>query len=278
MSYNFLNKKQIILPLIILIGLFVLFQSLKTNQVIEIKADQLITQNEISILTQNCYLPKFLDKWQRLDVLSKKIIKDKPDAVFLQEILFSSELKPLKNDYQVYYQRGRLGPKGGLAIATKEKTNDISFYKFKNQGTIFSEQRNDRIIEKGVLVVRFSDAILLNTHLVSIYDDKNDNEAKNNLEQFNQLKEIIQAEKKSGKTIVLAGDFNFNNESEQYKELTNLLDDQTTSLRETAYLNNQAQQIDFILTNEGRSSKTFINEYESFVSDHYGIVTKIIFD
>lgn len=238
------------------------------------ESDTTLLRNNLTIVTQNGYSFSI-----KKDVWIRKTIEEDPDVIFMQEMPFYPDIHPFGDrGYSLFYEDGIFGPKGGLVIAVKNKTPDVSFYEFDDQGSILSEQITDRLIEKGVLVVRFKDATLIDTHLVSPYtENPDDEEHKNNIVQFNQLLGIIENEMVRNKTIILAGDFNFNNESAQYRQLTGILDDKTTGLGDRAYYSEQDKQMDFIFSNRGSVSDMSINEYASDVTDHKGIVVEFKF-
>ncbi len=157
-----------------------------------------LLQKRVSVLVQNCLIPKFFSKKKRMAILCKNIIEKKFDIIFLQEALSLSEINILKDKYHFYYKKWILWFKGGLVTLTKQKTDDISFYTYTDQWSFFSGQITDRAIEKWVLVIRYDDVILINTHLVSIYTtnlygSQNDY----NIKQSDQLQDIIREEKKT---------------------------------------------------------------------------------
>jgi endonuclease/exonuclease/phosphatase family metal-dependent hydrolase len=262
--------------LTILMIFVIIFSGVSFKETTATSIEKNLLENDLSILTQNCYIPRFWDKWIRMDILSEKI--SNYDIIFLQEILFSSELNPIDKEFTRTYEDARVGPKGGLVILTKKEPKEIQFYKYKEQGSIFSLQFFDRLLEKGVLVAQFDDLILINTHLISPYNsDINGTDYKHNIKQFYELFDIVEEEIKKNKTIILGGDFNFNEDSVQYKEITTLLEDKTSDLSGRIDHGSMQKQIDFIFASEGVVENKAVNIPEIFLSDHPGISTKINF-
>jgi endonuclease/exonuclease/phosphatase family metal-dependent hydrolase len=233
---------------------------------------------KIKIFTQNiCF--RSLGKKQRMDEIKEYIRYKKFDFAFLQEIVFKSDLKELKRKSFIYfisYIKGRIGPKGGLIILSKRKFEKIEFHKFKKQGKIFSKQIVDRLIEKGFLVGYLENFVYINTHLVCTYNEKNGKKAKALDQQFEQLLKFIKEQMKKGKKMILGGDFNFNQNSKNYKKITELLIDNTKGLRKKIKKRYPHGQIDFIFSSEKNSKDYNGPEYPLYISDHPGIEIELV--
>lgn len=233
---------------------------------------------KIKILTQNiCF--RSLGKNQRMNEIKEYIRYKNFDFAFLQEIVFKSDLKELKRKSFIYfisYVKGRLGPKGGLIIISKRKFEKIEFHKFKSQGRIFSKQIVDRLIEKGFLAGYFENFIYINTHLVCTYNEKKGKKEKILNQQLEQLLIFIKEQIKKGKKIILGGDFNFNQDSKNYKKITELLIDNTKKLREKIKKRYPHGQIDFIFSSEKNSKDYNGPEHPLYISDHPGIEIELI--
>lgn len=231
----------------------------------------------MKLFTQNLY--HFgLHKRQRINEVKQYMNYKKFDFVFLQEIIFNSTLKKFDNllnkDFE-YYVKGRLGPKGGLVIISKKKFNKLEFYKFKEQGRIFSKQMIDRIIEKGFLVGYSGKEVYINTHLVATYRKEGGKSVENLNKQFNELLDFIKKKIKQRKKIILAGDFNFTSHSNNYKQITKLLQDNTIKQKKEIRVRNRKKyhygDKDFIFSSFKKSKNYFEPSYPIFVSDHPGI-------
>lgn len=183
----------------------------------------------MKVFTQNLYYLGF-KRNQRINEIKQYITYRKFDLMFLQEIVLNSSFKKFDNllneDFE-YFVKGRIGPKGGLAIISKKKFDKIEFYKFKEQGSIFSKQLIDRIIEKGFLVGYKGKEVYINTHLVATYRNERGKAVENLNRQFEELLKFIKQQIKQKNKIILAGDFNFTPHSKNYKLITDLLTDNT---------------------------------------------------
>jgi hypothetical protein len=124
---------------------------------------------KMKIFTQNLYWMQFIKKHKRMKEVKKYIHSKKFNFVFLQEAVFNLDVKRIKQNNFAFYAKGRFGPRGGLVIISKKEFDKIEFHKFESQGTIFTRQITDRIIEKGFLVGYIGDRVYINTHLVCTY-------------------------------------------------------------------------------------------------------------
>ena len=68
-------------------------------------AKALLSQKKVSVLIQNCLIPKFFSKKKRMTILCKNIIEKDFDIVFLQEALSLSEIQLLKDHYYFHYEK-----------------------------------------------------------------------------------------------------------------------------------------------------------------------------
>ncbi|MCX6750978.1 MAG: hypothetical protein NTZ83_05950 [Candidatus Pacearchaeota archaeon] len=163
-----------------------------------------------------------------------------------------------------------------MAIISKKKFNKIEFYKFKAQGTIFSKQILDRFIEKGFLVGYLGNAVYINTHLVATYKKEKGKRVKILNKQFEQLLGFVKEKIKEGKEIILGGDFNFNSNSRNYKEITKILVDNT--LKPILKIKSEYKygQRDFIFSSKKESENYEEPLYPFYVSDHPGVSVELI--
>lgn len=234
---------------------------------------------KIKIFTQNLYGVDFINKKQRMNEIEEYIYYKKFDFVFLQEVLFNSDAKKLAQKNFASYVKGRFGPRGGLAIISKKEFDMVEFYKFKEQGTLFTLQITDRLIEKGFLVGYLGETAYINTHLLSTYGKQNGKNVKCLNKQFEQLFDFLRRIIKEGKKIILGGDFNFNRNSKNYKEIIKILNDETippkskTNLKQIKY---DYGEIDFIFSSNRKSKNYTEPIYPIFVSDHPGIGIELI--
>ncbi len=238
----------------------------------------------MKLFTQNLY--HFgLHRKKRINEVKQYMNYKKFDFVFLQEIIFNSTLKKFDNvlnkDFE-YYTNGRIGPKGGLIIISKKKFDKIEFYKFKEQGRIFSKQIIDRIIEKGFLVGYKGKEVYINTHLVATYRNESGKTVENLNKQFQELLKFIKQQIKKKKKIILAGDFNFTPHSNNYKSITKLLTDNTKKPEKQIKTEHRKKyhygEKDFIFSSFKKSKNYSEPSYPIFVSDHPGISVEIIPD
>jgi endonuclease/exonuclease/phosphatase family metal-dependent hydrolase len=230
---------------------------------------------KIKIFTQNLYWMDFLNKTRRMREVRRYVRDKKFDFVFLQEAVLGLDVKIIKRHNFAYYTSGRLGPRGGLAILSKKKLDRIEFYKFEEQGTIFTRQIFDRLVEKGFLVGYIGENVYINTHLICPYEKESRKNVENLNKQFEQLLNFVKEKIKHGKKIVLGGDFNFKRSSKKYKKITKLLTDNTIPPKSKMNQNN-AEQIDFIFSSE-KNSRNYVQPiYPIFVSDHEGIGIELI--
>ena len=230
---------------------------------------------KIKIFTQNLYWMDFLNKTRRMREVRKYIKSKGFNLVFLQEAVLYLDVKIVKRKNFAYYDKGRLGPKGGLAILSKKELDKIEFYKFEEQGSLFNRQLTDRLIEKGFLVGYIENKIFINTHLICLYGKKSGENVKNLNKQFEQLFNFVKEKIKEGKKIILGGDFNFKRSSKNYKKITKLLTDNTIPLKSRINQKN-SKQIDFIFSSEKNSKNYTQPIYPIFVSDHAGIGIELI--
>lgn len=230
---------------------------------------------KIKIFTQNLYWVDLFNKTKRMKEIRKYVRDKKFDIIFLQEAVLNLDVKIIKRDNFASYFKGRIGPKGGLAIISKKEFDKIEFHKFKAQGTIFSRQIFDRIIEKGLLVGYIENKIYINTHLICPYGKESGENVENLNKQFEQLLNFVKEKIKEGKEIILGGDFNFGRNSKNYIKITKLLTDNTTHPKITSKFDSN-EQIDFIFSSEKGSNNYTPSAYNIFVSDHLGIGTELI--
>ncbi|GEM_PF-6297848 len=231
----------------------------------------------MKVFTQNIYYLG-LHRNQRINEVKQYITYNNFDLVFLQEIVLNSSLRKFDNilnkDFE-YFVKGRIGPKGGLAIISKKKFSKIEFYKFKEQGSILSKQLIDRIIEKGFLVGYRGKEVYINTHLVATYRNENGKTVENLNKQFQELLRFIKQQIKQKKKIILAGDFNFTPHSENYKLITKLLLDNTKRPEKQIKREHKKRyhygEKDFIFSSFKKSKNYSEPSYPIFVSDHPGI-------
>lgn len=231
--------------------------------------------DRIKIFTQNLYWIDPFKRNERMREVKKYIHKKKFDFVFLQEAVLNLDVKRIKQDSFGFYVKGRLGPKGGLAIISRKEFDKIEFHKFKVQGAIFSRQILDRIIEKGFLAGYIEDKIYINTHLIYTYNKEYGKNVENLNKQFEQLLNFVKEKIREGKDVILGGDFNFGRDSKNYKKITNILTDNTTHPKITSKFNSN-KQIDFIFSSEKSSKNYMPSDYHIFVSDHSGIGISLI--
>lgn len=225
----------------------------------------------LKVLTQNILTTRLFSLKRRVKHFIDDIEAHDFDLIFLQEAVFPSLFKKLESKYHLSYIKGRFGcAKGGLIIASKEKPKAIKFHKFLHQGVWISRQAFERIIEKGVLEVKFQNFDVFNTHLVSTHWSKNHNKkwfvhSIQTVDLLNILEERI-----DGKNHILAGDINCNPTvvPNSYQRLQKVLSDRTNDISRKTHT-----EVDFILSNLEKEGSTKLLTCNHFISDHQGIYT-----
>lgn len=229
----------------------------------------------LKIFSQNCHAIPGTGAMRRLAVIAQKISELHPDIIFLQEVILKSYLRHLKlPDYHLLFVPGNVLVRGGLVMLVKKSIPVVSvrFKAFAKQGRVFSRQLSDRMLGKGFLCVQTNEAFLINTHLVYAYRKP----FASDRAQERQLKQLMEYVRGRSE-VMIAGDFNFAEDSPYYQMIAPPLRDMTRGLGETDLEDHV--KYDFIFTKGmpiPRSSASCV-EYPTAVSDHKGIVCEVQF-
>lgn len=226
---------------------------------------------KLSVYTQNCFGVPVPGSRRRLVKISEKILEIKPDVVFLQEIQWKSFVKVFRSDeYEMAFDDGFYATKGGLlTLVRKAHKFDFGFVKFSSQGGI--RQLADRGLGKGLLDVYFPKhkLHLINTHFLATYMPGifRDKGQERQLEQFLEYTHDF-------KLFVGAGDLNFSDKSKSYLKLVETIEDFSADIGVSHPV--LKSKIDFVF---GRGVKRILKKeyvgYDSFVSDHKGILVEL---
>jgi len=183
---------------------------------------------ELKIISQNCLdSPILLNRGERINLLVNQLVKQQANIICLQEINFSKTAKRISEvfntfGYHTYCLPKRLLNKGGLFVASLFPFNEKSFVRYSSQGRFFSNQLPDKILGKGYQKLNINvngiELILINTHLVSMYN-WNSKSKKEILR--NQLEQLIGDIEPETRNLIVTGDFNFKPEDPLYIDLLN---------------------------------------------------------
>jgi endonuclease/exonuclease/phosphatase family metal-dependent hydrolase len=191
--------------------------------------NQTRSPKSLSVLTWNCQGLPCSRRDRRFPLLAKKIEALAPDVVFLQEIVFSGDEKffRLEGYHRSFVPRGPV-LHGGLMTLCREPMRDAQFVPFARQGAWHNLQVTDRLLGKGFLEVEVPGwgLHLLNTHLVSTYQERVFQEDANQAAQLHQLLE--NARRKAG--VLMGGDFNFMAGTPYHARVEMVLEDVTRGL------------------------------------------------
>ncbi len=261
----------------------------------------------MKIITLNCALsPWSPGRKKRLPYITKALIDENPDVIFLQEVSLKSDANYIVREL---FKFGFVDSfySDTLLIVSKYSLVSRAYQHFKiNLGrNIFSNIYKilNRIYGKGYQIVEINfgnqPITFVNTHLLSTGYGHDYNSY--HLARIEQFVEIDSCLRKLGKTkrIIIGGDFNFDINSSSYKVITNnygLVDPprelkgNTFSAdnlnRKSFWLEKLNQRLDHILIKgfEGHktSGKIVFSEPYSLdngnklqISDHYGLVLDI---
>lgn len=233
------------------------------------------------ILTWNIHGASLWDRDERFPIIRNAIEQYQPDIACIQEAFFPKSRKMLKSieEYHVSYKLNWLRPpstKGGLVTLTKTEPLEVSFHRYQAQGDIFTEQRWDRLLGKGILETviedpQFGKVTIKNTHKVSTYEKEMDHYLE---AQASQLLQRV-SEHQEG-LLILTGDLNFRKRSKLYPQFKELLHDATESLQKFHLF--EYENIDYIFVSEKhRFEAAYVHHLstEKYPSDHPGIVVDI---
>ncbi len=230
----------------------------------------------LKVFTQNCFGTNIFTSNLRLKFIRDFIEVEQPDFVFLQEIIFKFQVDTITpNNYSaIFVSNGYLVDGGLLTLVRNDYQVLKSYFKrYSKQGKILSSQISDRILRKGFLDVEVdTDFHLINTHLLATY-------SKEFIYDKNQESQLIELYKylKQFKNFILAGDFNFDEDSIFYKKLLKELDlnDLTYKMGNTSLTS--ARKLDIIFHSKPYKEieRNFVDyKAKKYPSDHKGIIVE----
>ncbi len=256
------------------------------------------------IICINCFdSPLSLKRNVRINRLITEVINYQADIICFQELIFLKRAKRIskmfeKMGYKTFFTPGKSINKGGLMLVTRYPILSSEYKKFKNQGTLFSNQLTDRFLKKGyqkiLIEIDGEKIMVVNTHLASLYKSKSIKEKKVILKQFSELLNDL---KKSKEKMIVAGDFNFQFTEDVYRVLsdeTNLYDplkeediitvSKENTQRKNFYKIKKNTRLDYILLSRDLRSTNFklilkdlyrLNKKDVNLSDHYGLMMEV---
>jgi len=174
---------------------------------------------KLKILSVNCLgSPIVGHKKQRFTLLTKEIMRMKPEIILIQELISKKGEDILKQGLKGYKFYGDFPTKtGGLMIASKF-SGKYNFTKYNRQADWFPLSWTDKWLGKGFqnldLKIKGKLFSVFNTHLVCNYINT---ESGNNILR-SQLTQLGNSVKRKKEVIIVTGDFNITPNSEVYKE------------------------------------------------------------
>lgn len=256
---------------------------------------------KLKLVSINCHDHPLMIRRRRRKILIivDEIIALKPDIICLQEINLSITAKmiaPLLTErgYQNFYLHDRIVNRGGLFISSAFPIKKAKFFRFDQQGKVFSKQITDRTLGKGfqhvTLDVKGENIDLINTHLVVAYSKQSKAQTQIQLNQVDQLADYLA---KFRESLIVAGDLNIKPNNTLYKRFikkTKLIDQTAgknflTAWSRTMYGVEKIQvQVDYIFsTQDWKASEQklicdqthFLRGEERYLSDHFGLAAKL---
>jgi len=189
--------------------------------------------SRLHLYTQNVFGLPFTRRERRFRALSDQIRELAPDVAFLQEVLFAGDEKCFRIEgYHAAFVPKGLFNRGGLLILCRTPLTRVRFHPFSAQGAWHNLQLSDRLLGKGWLEAEASawGITLVNTHLVSTYQESR--RFVHDLEQRSQLEQMLCGVRDLGPSV-LAGDFNFAENTPFHGMAEALVEDVARGLRPT---------------------------------------------
>ena len=252
--------------------------------------------NTISVMTQNIYWKPRFGRRKAFRNIADAIEHHSPDFVFLQEVVFGRDAKVFEElgNYIAIYQQGKFFDclpfprrvNGDLLtlvrkqpwkhsieeIALQEKP--YSFFRpYEKQGKWYNQQFWDRLSKKGYLLVKVNGFKLINTHLLSLYDQP----VEKDFDWQSQIAELSKdalEDHEAGSKVILAGDLNVPDDSRYLEPLLSRFKDISDGTGDS-HIPDRHGDIDYIFANFGRKINKKYIDYREFTSDHRGILVKI---
>lgn len=229
------------------------------------------------------------------------------DVIALQEVYTYAQLMIFKKLLKAYpyitFEPFILGPKGGCVIFSKVKMKKEKFILFEKKGGWFDKSIIWHLLRNGILVTRLSEypIYIFNTHLTANLDFDWSKENKYTpyiVAQLQQMKEVISSYGKNS-IVIAAGDYNTDKKSPLYQNFM-----QSADVRDVLHSSHIASynaafmpdgknppSVDYIFVYDKErkmdiSSAEYIydkkvafeNGQNQYVSDHYAIHTKLLYN
>ncbi len=243
-----------------------------------------VTPSQLHIYTQNAYGLPLTRRAERFRALARLVQDLAPDVAFLQEVMFAGDEEFFRIDgyHRAFLPNGVFNC-GGLLTLSKTPLAVVRFHPFRSQGAWHNRQLSDRFLGKGWLEATAPEwgITLVNTHLVSTYRESG--HFVHDSEQHAQLEQVLIAVARLGPSI-LAGDFNFTEDTPFHRLAVQRLEDVTRGLHPWG-LRGLQPKIDHIFVSgfewiEARARRVppgvlFTTRRPYPVSDHAGVSVEL---
>ena len=227
----------------------------------------------MKILSWNCYLPPWsATRNIRPILICGKIFDLKPDVVCLQEVFLKSDadfIYSVLGKFYPYFCRFK-----NLLIMSKYPMEKPEGKVFNKQGRLFSFAILDRLYGKGfqyaTLDKNGEKYIIANTHLLSANAYKNKQYQKVRKEQ---LKELCKHIEDMGYKKIIAGDFNFENDTLPYSEIS---ENKYTDILLAGENTTKDKRLDYVITKNIPNTKiNLASNLKEKLSDHMIMMLEI---
>ncbi|OGE80657.1 MAG: hypothetical protein A2826_00385 [Candidatus Doudnabacteria bacterium RIFCSPHIGHO2_01_FULL_43_23] len=254
----------------------------------------------MKLLTWNVSLtPWNFSRKKFRSLIASSLIQKNADIILLQEVFFTDDFEYLKKTLSKQGFTEFLHNKNLLTISKVPFISD-NYRNFTAQGLFFSWAMLDRLYKKGwqVVQIKIKDELIyiINTHTLSAYGHDEGDYTETRKKQIIEIIDFL--DKQRAEKFILAGDFNFDKDSETYDFLkqTYDLDDPLASLpdktitsenlrRRRFNIKKMEQRVDHFFVKGLESNKMEgkivfnkpwkINGVTTHPSDHYGLGLQI---
>ncbi|MFN8481950.1 MAG: endonuclease/exonuclease/phosphatase family protein [Anaerolineae bacterium] len=194
--------------------------------------------HSLHMVTLNTFGVPFLPNTRmRLRTAGRSLNTANLDVVCLQEVQYSRYVPLLRHEFHslphAAFEPHVYAPKGGLLTLSRHPYQATQFYPFKDRRLRIGPAVADWALYKGAMVAELAGRalpiIIVNTHLIANYSNnwsRHNRYAQLEHAQAQQLAELINRLDRNA-LVLLAGDFNFPQESWVYEEFvlaTGMLD------------------------------------------------------
>ncbi|MFN8471554.1 MAG: endonuclease/exonuclease/phosphatase family protein [Anaerolineae bacterium] len=196
------------------------------------------TTHSFHMVTLNTFGVPFLPNTRlRLRTAGRSLNVANLDVVCLQEVQYSRYVPLLRHEFDLLphaaYEPHVYAPKGGLLTLSRHPLRNTQFYPYKDRRLRIGPAVADWALYKGAMVAELVmgslPTIIVNTHLIANYSNnwsRHNRYAQLEHAQAQELAELINRLDRNA-LVLLAGDFNFPQESWVYEEFvlaTGMLD------------------------------------------------------